>query len=53
LALITVLQLLEGRSDRQAAGAVRARSDWQYRLCVELEDPGCDYAMLCEFRARL
>lgn len=53
LALITVLQFLEGLADRQAAEAVRARIDWKYLLCLELEDPGFDYSVLCEFRARL
>ena len=53
LALITVLQFLEGLSDRQAADAVRARIDGKYLLCSELDDPGCDYPILCEFRARL
>ena len=33
LALITVLQFLEGLSDRQAADAVRGRIDWKYLLC--------------------
>jgi transposase len=31
-ALVTVLQLAEGLSDRQAAGAVRGRIDWKYAL---------------------
>ena len=53
LALITVLQFLEGLADRQAAEAVRARIDWKYLLCLELDDPGFDYSVLCEFRARL
>jgi transposase len=53
LALITVLQFLEGLSDRQAAEAVRARIDWKYLLCLDLEDPGFDYSVLCEFRGRL
>jgi transposase len=30
LALVTVLQFVEGLSDRQAAEAVRARIDWKY-----------------------
>jgi transposase len=32
LALVTVLQFLEGLSDRQAADAVRGRIDWKYAL---------------------
>jgi len=38
LALVTVFQLLEHLSDRQAAGAVRARIDWKYALGLELTD---------------
>lgn len=53
LALVTVLQFVEGLSDRAAADAVRGRLDWKYLLCLELEDPGFDYSVLCEFRARL
>ncbi len=53
LALITILQFLEGLSDRQAADAVRGRIDWKYLLCLELDDPGFDYSVLCEFRSRL
>lgn len=53
LALITVLQFLEGLADRQAAEAGRARIDWKYLLCLELDEPGFDYSVLCEFRARL
>lgn len=53
LALVTVLQFLEGLSDRAAAEAVRSRIDWKYLLCLELEDSGFDYSVLCEFRARL
>src|SRR5438270_6112932 len=53
LALVTVLQFLEGLSDRGAAEAVRSRIDWKYLLCLELDDAGFDYSVLCEFRARL
>ena len=53
LALVTILQFLEGLSDRAAADAVRGRIDWKYLLCLELDDPGFDYSVLCEFRARL
>jgi transposase len=35
LALATVLQYLEGLSDRQAADAVRARIDWKYAVRPE------------------
>jgi transposase len=30
LALVTIMQFVEGLSDRQAAEAVRARLDWKY-----------------------
>jgi transposase len=53
LALVTVMQFAEGLSDRQAAEAVRVRIDWKYALGLELTDPGFDYRVLCEFRARL
>src|SRR3954470_15882175 len=53
LALVTVLQFTEGLSDRQAADAVRGRIDWKYALSLELADPGFDFSVLCEFRARL
>src|SRR6185369_12542615 len=53
LALVTILQFAEGLSDRAAANAVRGRIDWKYLLCLELDDPGFDYSVLCEFRARL
>jgi transposase len=53
LALVTVFQFLETLSDRQAAEAVRARIDWKYALGLELTDPGFDFSVLSEFRARL
>ncbi len=53
LALVTIMQFLENLSDRQAAEAVRARIDWKYALSLELDDPGFDFSVLCEFRARL
>lgn len=53
LALVTVMQFSEGLSDRQAAEAVRARIDWKYALGLQLTDPGFDFSVLCEFRARL
>jgi len=53
LALVTILQFAEGLSDVQAADAVRARIDWEDGLSLELEDPGFDASVLCEFRARL
>ena len=53
LALVTVLQFVEGLSDRQAADAVRGRIDWKYALALELTDPGFDHTVLSEFHARL
>ncbi len=53
LAFVTVLQFMEGLSDRQAADAVRSRIDWKYALALALEDPGFDFSVLAKFRARL
>ncbi|MFI1189735.1 IS1182 family transposase [Streptomyces californicus] len=53
LALVMVLQFVEGLTDRQAADAVRARIDWKYALGLELTDAGFDYSVLSEFRDRL
>jgi len=53
LALICILQFIEDLADRQAAEAVRSRMDWKYALGLELSDPGFDFSVLSEFRARL
>jgi transposase len=53
LALVTVLQMAEGLTDRQAAEAVRERLSWQYALGLDLDDPGFDHTVLSEFRARV
>jgi transposase len=53
LTLVSIMQFLEGLSDRQAADAVRSRIDWKYALGLMLEDPGFDASVLSEFRARL
>jgi transposase len=53
LALATVLQYVEGLSDRQASDAVRGRIDWKYALGLSLTDPGFDHTVLSEFRSRL
>jgi transposase len=53
LALTTIMQFAEGLSDRQAADAVRSRIDWKYALSLVLTDPGFDFSVLSEFRARL
>ena len=50
LALVTVMQFVEGLFDRQAAEAVRSRIDWKYALSLELEDSGFDFSILSEFR---
>src|SRR5512132_2093559 len=53
LALVSVLQYVEGLSDWQAVDAVRGRIDWKYALGLELADTGFDASVLSEFRARL
>lgn len=53
LALITIMQFVEGFSDRQAASAIRTRIDWKYILGLELSDQGIDHSILSEFRSRL
>jgi transposase len=53
LALVTLMQFVEGLPDRQAADAVRNRIDWKYVLGLELENSGFDFSVLSEFRSRL
>jgi transposase len=53
LAMVTVLQMAENLSDRQAAEAVRTRLDWQYALGVGLDEEGFDFSVLSEFRSRV
>src|SRR2546423_15555675 len=53
LALVTVLQAIEGLTDRQAAEYVSGRIDWKYALALPLEDPGFDYTVLSDFRQRM
>ena len=53
LAVVTVLQMAEDLTDRQAAEAVRTRLDWQYALGLGLADPGFDHSVLSEFRGRV
>src|ERR671922_2904352 len=53
LALILVVQYIEGLTDRRAADAVRRCMDWQYALSLELTDPGFDFTLLHDFRQRL
>jgi transposase len=53
LALATVMQYIEGLTDRQTAEAVRRCMDWKYALSLELTDPGFDFTLLHDFRQRL
>src|SRR6266702_3932902 len=53
LALVTVFQMAEDLTDRQAAEAVRTRIDWKYALGLGLADPGFDDSVMSEFRARV
>jgi len=53
LALVTVLQAVEGLTDRQAAACLYTRLDWLYALALPLDDPGFDYSILSDFRQRL
>ena len=53
LAVITILQFLEGLTDRQAAEAVRMRIDFKYLLGLDLTDPGFHFTVLHAFRTRL
>src|SRR5918996_5666110 len=53
LALVTVMQDMEGLTDRQAADAVRRCMDWKYALSLELRDPGFNFTVLHDFRERL
>jgi len=53
LALVTLMQFLEGLSDRQAAESVRSRLDWKYLLGLEATNAGFHSSLLCEFRSRL
>ena len=53
LALITLVQFMEGLPDRQAADAVRGRIDLKYALGLALSNPGFDFTILSDFRKRL
>jgi transposase len=53
LALATVMQYIEGLTDRQTADAVRRCMDWKYALSLELTDPGFNFTLLHDFRQRL
>jgi transposase len=53
LMIVLVLAMAENLTDRQAADMVRRAIDWKYALGLPLEDPGFDFTVLSEFRARL
>jgi transposase len=53
LALVCVLQAMEGMSDREAVDAVRARMDWKYALSLPIDHAGFTHSVLVEFRDRL
>ncbi len=50
--MVTVLQSLEGLTDRQAADAVRGRINWKYALGLDLADTGFHFTVLTGFRTR-
>ncbi len=52
LALVTIFQFIQGVSERQAADNVRDRISWKYALGLPLDDPGFDFSVLSELRAR-
>ncbi|WP_327241675.1 transposase [Streptomyces sp. NBC_01320] len=53
LSLVTVFQMAENLTDRQAAEAVRDRLSWAYALGLDLADTGFDHTVLSEFRSRV
>ena len=53
LALVMIVQYIEGLTDRQAAVAVRRCMDWKYALSLDLTAPGFDFTLLHDFRCRL
>jgi transposase len=53
LALVMMMQYIEGLTDRQAADAVRRCMDWKYARSLDLHDPGFDCTLLHDFRQRL
>jgi transposase len=53
LALVTVLQAVEGLTDRQAAACLHTRLDWLYALALPLDESGFDDSILSDFRQRL
>jgi len=53
LAMVTIMQFMEGLTDRQGADAVRSRIDWKYALGLPLKYSGFDHSILSGFRERL
>ena len=53
LSMVTIMQHIEGLTDRQAADAVRSRIDWKYALGLPLTYSGFHYSILSPFRDRL
>ncbi len=53
LALVLIVQQIEGLSDRDMADAVRDRLALKYLLSLEIDDPGFHYSALSRFRSRL
>ena len=53
LALVSVFQMVENLTDRQAADAVRDRLSWMYALGLDLADTGFDHSVLSQFRTRV
>jgi transposase len=53
LAIVTIMQYMEGVSDTQAADQVRDRITWKYALGLSLEDTGFHSTALGDFRQRL
>jgi transposase len=53
LALVSVLQAAEKLTDRQAAEVAGRDLAWKYALGLALDDPGFDFSVLSEFRARV
>jgi transposase len=53
LALVTVFQMVENLTDRQAADVVRDKISWKYALGLDLDDEGFDASVLSEFRTRV
>lgn len=53
LMLVSVLQAAERLTDRQAAAMAGESLSWKYALGLALDDPGFDFSVLSEFRARV